>query len=79
MNIFDFTLNIKRFLIFVETDSTATSTSTDWLSTDAKYILIILTIFAGLATFAVIGFCVLVFKKSPKSKSTNIIKTKPFL
>eukprot|EP00105_Crassostrea_gigas_P021508 XP_011440666.1 PREDICTED: protocadherin Fat 4 [Crassostrea gigas] len=61
-----------------ETDSTSTSASTDWLSTDAKYILIILTIFAGLATFAVIGFCVLVFKKSPKSKSRNIIKTKHF-
>nr|XP_034302099.1 protocadherin-11 X-linked [Crassostrea gigas] len=61
-----------------ETDSTSTSASTDWLSTDAKYILIILTIFAGLATFAVIGFCVLVFKKSPKSKSRNIIKIKHF-
>lgn len=79
-NILKYTLYEYYYLIlkFVETDSTSTSASSDWLSSDAKYILIILTIFAGLATFVVIGFCVLVFKKSPKPKSKNIIKTKPF-
>lgn len=79
MNIFDFMLNIKRFLIFVEIDFIVILILIDWLSMDVKYILIILIIFVGLVMFVVIGFCVLVFKKLLKLKFRNIIKIKFFL
>ncbi|XP_061188658.1 protocadherin-11 X-linked-like [Saccostrea echinata] len=67
----------------LESDSSSTSsTSSDWLSSDAKYILVILAIFAGLATFALFGVCVLVIRHKgykAQSRSRTIIKAKPFL
>ncbi|XP_056013069.1 uncharacterized protein LOC130052368 [Ostrea edulis] len=66
-------------LIESESSSTSSSSTSDWLSTDAKYILVILTIFAGLATFVVIGFCILMIKHLCCSKGKTITKTKRFL